>query len=428
MSIPVLTAVGDARWEADLASGLSREDHGVQVVRRCVDLADLLAAAAAGLARAVILTADLRRLDRDALTRLRAAGVAVVGLYAAGDEAAEQRLSQLGVARLLPHDAAADDVSAAVQAAVGELTRPSSRSNLDWGDPGAALAESGDLPPLDEVPTGAGQLIAVWGPVGSPGRSTIAVNLAAELVGLGHPTLLLDADTYGGVVGQLLGVLDEAPGLAAACRLANLGTLDVARLAAVALEVRPQLRLLTGVTRADRWLELRPTALAVVLAQARALAAYLVVDCGFCLEQDEELAYDTLAPRRNGATLAVLEAADMVVSVAAADPVGLARYVRALPDCVELREADPPITVVNRLRRAVVGPGDPRRAVLAALERFAGITDVRVVPDDRDAVDAAVAAGRTLAEVAPKSSARLAIRELAAHLAGEPPARGRRRR
>jgi Flp pilus assembly CpaE family ATPase len=428
MTIPVLTAVGDAHWEADLASGLSREDHGVQVVRRCVDLADLLAAAAAGLARAVILTADLRRLDRDALTRLRAAGVAVVGLYAAGDEAAEQRLAQLGVARLLPHDAPADEVSAAVRAAVEESTHASSESDLDWADPGAALAEAAVLEPVDEVPPATGQLIAVWGPVGSPGRSTIAVNLAAELVGLGHPTVLLDADTYGGVVGQLLGVLDEAPGLAAACRLANLGTLDVPRLAAVALEVRPRLRVLTGISRADRWLELRPAALAVVLAQARALAAYVVVDCGFCLEQDEELAYDTLAPRRNGATLAVLEAADVVVSVAAADPVGLARYVRALPECVELRDAAPPITVVNRLRRSVVGPGDPRRAVVAALDRFAGVTEVRTVPEDGEAVDAAVAAGRTLAEVAPKSSARLAIRDLAAHLAGEPAARGRRRR
>ena len=36
---------------------------------------------------------------------------------------------------------------------------------------------------------------------------------------------------------------------------------------------------------------------------ARSLAAVTVVDCGFCLEQDEELSFDTAAPLRNGATL-----------------------------------------------------------------------------------------------------------------------------
>ena len=65
--VPVLTAVSDARWEADLVSALGGSEHGVTVVRRCVDLADLLAAAASGLARAVVLSADLRRLDRDAV-------------------------------------------------------------------------------------------------------------------------------------------------------------------------------------------------------------------------------------------------------------------------------------------------------------------------------------------------------------------------
>ena len=78
MRVPVLTAVSDARWEAALVSALERGDLGVAVVRRCVDLADLLAAASTGAARAALLSADLRRLDRDALARLAVAGVAVI--------------------------------------------------------------------------------------------------------------------------------------------------------------------------------------------------------------------------------------------------------------------------------------------------------------------------------------------------------------
>ncbi|THJ42459.1 chromosome partitioning protein, partial [Candidatus Frankia alpina] len=86
MSLPILTAVTDSEVEAGLVSAFDRRDLGVTVVRRCVDLPDLLAAATTGAARAALLSADLRRLDRDALTRLAMAGIAVVGLIAPGDE------------------------------------------------------------------------------------------------------------------------------------------------------------------------------------------------------------------------------------------------------------------------------------------------------------------------------------------------------
>ena len=105
MRVPVLTAVTDARWESDVVAALDRTDLGVAVVRRCVDLADLLAAAATGTAQAVLLSAGLRRLDRDALARLRLAGLAVVGLVDPGDDDAERRLRQLGVQAVLAADA-----------------------------------------------------------------------------------------------------------------------------------------------------------------------------------------------------------------------------------------------------------------------------------------------------------------------------------
>ena len=430
MSVPVLTAVTDPRWEADIVSALARDD-GVRVVRRCVDLADLLAAAAAGLARAVLLSADLRRLDRDSLTRLAVAGVAVVGLVAPGDEAAERRLRQLGVAQVLPADAGAEEVSSALVAAVAAVGAADALGGFDYADPRAVLAA-----PVDDVGEaaveaagGSGQVVAVWGPTGAPGRTSVAVGLASELAALGIPTMLIDADVYGGVVAQMLGLLDEAPGVAAACRLANNGTLDTAGLAELAVQVRPGLRALTGIARAERWPELRPSALEVVLGLARGLAAQVVVDCGFGLERDEELSYDTVAPRRNGATLAVLDAADTVVGVASADPVGLQRYVRALGDLAEVIPGRSPVTVVNRVRAAAVGGGDAEAEISAALARYAGITQVRFIPMDTPAYDAAIAAGRTLTEIAPNSPARQALQSLAASLTGTAqPSRRRRLR
>lgn len=424
MNVPVLTAVGDPRWEAEIVSALRRQP-AVSVVRRCVDLGDLLAAASAGLARAVLLSADLRRLDRDALTRLAVAGIAVVGLVAPGDADAERRLRQLGVTDVLAADAPAETICAAVVAAVGRAERT---GEFDYADPRGVLADP-PLPrdPEPEVEPGTGRVIAVWGPTGAPGRTTVAIGVAAELAAIGAPTLLVDADVYGGVAAQLLGLLDEAPGVAAACRLANNGTLDLAALAELAMHVRANLRVLTGIARAERWPELRPAAVEVVLTLARSLAAFVVVDCGFCLERDEELSYDTAAPRRNGATLAALDNADVVVAVANGDPVGLQRLIRGLGDLHDALPGRDPVTVVNRVRAGAVGGGDAEAEIASALSRYAGLTDIRFVPDDPAAFDVVLATGRTLPEAAPTSPARQALQSLAASLSGTtPPKRPRR--
>ena len=198
--------------------------------------------------------------------------------------------------------------------------------------------------------------MAVWGPTGAPGRTTVAVGIADEAARLGTSTLLVDADVYGGVIAQVLGLLDESPGLAGAARLAGSGRLDGAAVVRLAWAVRPHLRVLTGLARADRWPELRPRAVAAVLEEARRLAGCTVVDCSFNLEDDEELSFDTAAPRRNGATLAVLEAADTVLCVSGADPVALQRSVRALDELRDVLPEVEPVVVVNQVRRGPV-PG-----------------------------------------------------------------------
>jgi len=77
MALQVFTAVTGAAWESELVGELDRADHGVTVVRRCVDIGDLLAAAATGTGQAALLSAELRRLDGDAVARLLAAGLRV---------------------------------------------------------------------------------------------------------------------------------------------------------------------------------------------------------------------------------------------------------------------------------------------------------------------------------------------------------------
>ena len=423
MALQVFTAVTRAAWESELVGALDREDHGVTVVRRCVDVADLLAAASTGTGQAALLSAELRRLDGAAVARLTAAGVAVVGLVEPGDTPAAERLRQLGVVRVLPADAPPEEIARALREAVTGAPVP----GHDVADPRAALPVQGLPPEAGVRPAGRGRVVAVWGPTGAPGRTTVAIGLADEAARLQVPALLVDADVYGGVVAQALGLLDESPGVAAAARQATAGTLDLTSLARLAWAVDPHLRVLTGLARADRWPELRPQAVAVVLEEARRLAALTVVDCAFSLEEDEELSFDTAAPRRNGATLTVLESADEVLCVSGADPVALQRTVRAL---AELRDVLPdvdPVVVVNQVRRGPV-PGNARQEITAALSRFAGREVRAFLPADRRATDAALAAGRTLAEVAPASPLRLGLRALAAELTGVPESPRRRHR
>lgn len=426
------------------------------VARRCPDVPDLLAAAAAGVGTCAAVSPDLPHLERDVVDRLRQLGIPVLGVTAAGDEPGERRLRQLGVERVLTSGATAEEIDDTVTDLTAEATGrrvrgiPAGRADDGGaGDPDPEVdldrrleaALGGDLAglrrgaPQDPAPgpaddATAGEIIAVWGPVGSPGRTTVAVNLAAEYASAGVRVLLVDADTYGASVAQSLGLLDDSPGLAAVARAAEQGSLDVASLLRRAPEVSDRLRVLTGLPRADRWPEVRDAAMGDILDVARRAAEVVVVDCGFCLEADEELSYDTLAPRRNATTLTALERADHLVVVGAGDPVGLQRLVRGLTELGHVPSPEPTV-VVTKVRAAAAG-AHPAAAVREVLGRFSGVEEVTVIPDDRDACDAAMLAGRTLVEHAPASRARAAIGELARRVLPErmpQPAtrRGRRR-
>jgi len=425
----VLTAVTH-RLEAAFVRVLEAAPD-LTLVRRCADVAELLSAGAAGAARVAVVSPDLRGLDRDALRHLAGHGVRVAALVAGDDEEGERRLRQLGVATILRPD---DDAAAVARALV---TLAGATTGTRVGD-GPAVAAPVAMAPVDHgtrpddglgpddppVPT---PVTTVWGPTGAPGRTTVAVTLAAQLAAAGVRTLLVDLDTWGASVAQVLGLVDEAPGVAAAARASEQGTLDVPGLARLAPEVVPGLRVLTGLPRADRWPELRTAAVEDVLRLARRVADHVVVDTGFAVEDDEELSYDTAAPRRNAATLTALEVADHLVVVGAADPVGLQRLVRAVQDVAVLPSPRPTV-VVTKVRSSVAGRR-PERAIGDVLRRFAGMDAVRFLPWSPDECDAALLAGRSLVELAPRADLTVAVGELAAALDPRvaPPTSGGRR-
>lgn len=422
MAAAILTALAHD-WEGRMVEVVDRLP-GVGVGRRCADLADLLAAASAGHGDVALVSADLRGLDRDALAHLHGHGVTVIGASRDGNEADERHLRQLGIGRHIHLATPREElVDALTTGGVQPAPVPTGWPMAE--DPPTAPIEpvTDDTPP----PAEPGEVVVVWGPVGAPGRSTVAVNLASEIAASGTSALLIDLDTYGAAVAQLLSVLDEAPGLAAAARASELGTLDLPALARLAVEVAPGFRVLTGIPTPSRWTEVRASAVEQIIGIARSLATVVVLDCSFGIEDDEELSYDTLAPRRNATTLVALAEADELLLVGSADPVGLQRMVRAVQAVGQVPSPNPR-PVVNRLRASSVGP-DPRRRVEESLARFAGLDSVVVLPDDPAATDRALLSGQTLAECAPDSPLREGIGALAATLTGVAPVRreGRRR-
>ncbi len=409
-----LVAVGAAAFEAQLLEAVT--SSGLHVVRRCVDIADLISTAASRQADVAFVSAQLRGLDRDTLCRLAAEDVHVVGVTPEFSSADEAALRSLGVTVILPADSLAG-LDEAVQAAVVDRQEP------------APTDERGGTHQQDDwdvaVPRSRGRVLAVWGPTGAPGRSVVALGLASEFAALGASTTLVDCDVYGGSTAQLLGLLDEASGLLAAARSANNGQLTVELLSRQARAVTPKLRVLTGIPRADRWVEVRPRGIRDIVAASRDLSAFSVLDCGFSVELDEEISYDTAAPRRNGATVAALETADTVIVVGTADPVGLSRLVRAVAELKELLPRSSPVVVVNRMRP---GLGWSDHDIVDTLTRAVGPSPVVFLPDDQAAVDGAVVHGRTLGEVAPGAKLTRALRTLAHDLAGVPPRSSRRSR
>jgi Flp pilus assembly CpaE family ATPase len=307
-------------------------------------------------------------------------------------------------------------------------------ATADWSALEPSLRGVRAVPSRTGGPVGsrdASRVIAVWGPAGAPGRTSVAIAIAAELAAIGHSVVLADADPYGGATAPSLGLLDEAPGFAAACRLAASDSLthdELARVAQRYTSSRGAFWVLTGIGRAARWPELTADRVERVLARCRSWVDYTVVDVGFSLETDEEITSDLFAPRRNAATLAALQGADDVVAVGLADPVGLSRLLRSFGDLVEAAPDRPPHVLVNRLRASAVG-ADPFGQVASTLLRFGGLEAAALIPDDPSGFDLAVLTGRTLRDAAPKSPARAALRRFVEReLAPVPETeRGRRR-
>lgn len=419
-------------------------EHGHVIVARPANVRELLAAIDRHTPEALIVGATPGTLTAELLAASDSAGIRVVALAATDQE--RRYVAGLGLHEVVDADADWPDIEAVLMSggavplriddapvpepdpagpaplpAHAEARRRRSRHRTDPAGPAdssgpveAAGAPAGDDDASTAGLTGSGTVIAVWGPAGAPGRTTLAINIAAEIAAVGHTVVLADVDTYSGSIAPSLGLLDEAPGFAAACRLAGSGALTRAEFERIAHRYnspRGAFWVLTGIGQPSRWPELSAERVGGAIQSLRRWADYVVLDTGFSLESDEEISSDLFAPRRNAATLAALGSADRIVACGLADPVGMARFLRAWADLTEVITTHRVHVVMNRVRGSAVGLGAANQ-VTNALRRFGGIDAAALVPHDQAGLDAAVLTGRTLRDAAPRSPARLGILRL----------------
>ncbi|WP_144877249.1 P-loop NTPase [Microbacterium sp. 1.5R] len=338
--------------------------------------------------RAIIVPAARDVLTPEFVTACDRAGVRIVPL--GGRET--RALGRFGLAAALPSTASGWEIAATL------------------------LDEPAALEPDPDVRSP--RVIAVWGPQGAPGRSTVAIQLAVELARRGRRTALIDADTVAPSMALLLGLGDESPGIAAACRRAEMGALDDAELTRLAIPLTTSggtIDVLTGVGRPGRWAEVSSARLQAALTASRTWAEESVVDVSGAFDADDEATFDIAGPRRHAATVTALAEADLVLAVVAADPLGIGRFVRDNAELRRIASGARVRVIVNKVRPGPLGL-DARGQIRATLDRFAGVTDVAFLPFDQRATDAALLHARPIADVAPRSSLVSAVRRLAAEL------------
>jgi len=320
-------------------------------------------------------------LDARFVAELRGLGRRVLGVYDPDEPTGKERLLDLGVddvveatapaedfvrklARIVPADGAADERMLGVADRDALATAP---------------------PPVFPARRVRGSLAAVGGPPGGCGATEVAIELARAARRRGETALLIDADEVAPSLAQRLG-LPPIPNVRTAidALFHGAGRLHEALMPVTA----GGFELLAGLANPADWPQVRPQEAAEVATELRRLRDHVVVNVGALTEDLARLG----AGDRYGVTREVLAAADAIVGVGVATPVGIARLVAWIADVVAITPGRPVHLAINK-----VSPGRfVRGEVEAEILRNFAPASLHFVPFD-EAVEAAAWSGALVA-------------------------------
>jgi MinD-like ATPase involved in chromosome partitioning or flagellar assembly len=297
----------------------------------------------------------------------------------------------------------------------------------------AHLAVVGDQqtanPPATKEPAYPINVIAIWGPAGSPGKSTIAINVAAELALAGQRVLLVDLDTLAPSLALGLGLVDTPAGLSACLRLAEQNRFSIEEFNRLTISIalgRNELKFMPGLSSAHRWPEVSPERFEKLLVDLVGVVDHVVVDLPQVtvfkpnLYHPSSMASNEFS--RDTLLKSVLAKAAKVVMISGCDPVAAQRFLVAKEFIGEIGQDIDPLVVVNRFRTNALGS----RAKQELIETYLNLAQLRIdvfIPEDRDNLDKAMLNGLPLALLKRSSPARVGVAELAKQLLVSSPSR-----
>ena len=299
--IKAIVAVGKTEWEAQFVSGLSHPMTGIQVQRRCVDAVDVLAVAKVIAIDVVIISDHTLRVDQEFISELTKQKIRVIALTSKPNY-----FESLGALELI---------------------------SIDPNNPLTAISTLSALlrtkrSKIEEVSNPIGELIFIGGFGGGTGKTRLALELANEFADLGKKTLLVDGDTYGPTICQLLNQAPTSLGILEICRKIERKSVNANLINKNSVAIKQNLHLIAGLIKNSRWVDLRASALREFWQLCLTEFDFVVVDAGPVLEPDPLIAIETGLPKRNLVTTSALISSNKVVLTSRADAVSITRLIK----------------------------------------------------------------------------------------------------
>ena len=339
------------------------DNSQIKIRRRCVDSVDLMSAIHLGLANKVVISAGFENLNSTAINSAKKLGCDVYGIYLENDVDSLEKLVGVGVKSNFAIDET--DVEKSLNGLINLLLNVSEIDKF-----------SNELEDLSQVPG----LVCVWGTNGSPGRSSVAINLSFSLASKNFPTLLVDLDAIVPSLAPALGLISEVPGVSSLVHDALKGRLSQESIEKNVIEVNPGLHVLTGISNPKRWPELRTEGLIQVLKLCSQMYANIICDLSAVLPESTDSSLNDVAIfRRFDHIPKVLEISSRNIFVLSATPLSLIRASEALEALQEINKSEP-LIILNKVNEINLGQ-KYESTVEAILGRWVNSGSIYRIPD-----------------------------------------------
>lgn len=339
------------------------DNSQIKIRRRCVDSVDLMSAIHLGLANKVVISAGFENLNSTTISGAKKLGCDVYGIYLENDVDSLEKLVGVGVKSNFAIDET--DVEKSLKGLINLLLNVSEIDKF-----------SNELEDLSQVPG----LVCVWGTNGSPGRSSVAINLSFSLASKNFPTLLVDLDAIVPSLAPALGLVSEVPGVSSLVHDALKGRLSQESIEKNVIEVNPGLHVLTGISNPKRWPELRTEGLIQVLKLCSQMYANIICDLSAVLPESTDSSLNDLDIfRRFDHIPRVLEISSRNIFVLSATPLSLIRASEALEALQEINKSEP-LIILNKVNEINLGQ-KYESTVEAILGRWVNSGSIYRIPD-----------------------------------------------